>query len=92
MIDKAMFISQNTKKLNIDKNLDKEALKKQTDDFEALFLKIVLDEALPKGDGFIPKVAGRDIYRSMYNDELSKSLSGGFGFSQLLFDFLTQKV
>jgi peptidoglycan hydrolase FlgJ len=34
---------------------------------------------------------GDKIYKSMYREELAKASAGGFGFSQMLFDFLSQK-
>lgn len=69
-----------------------EILKEQTDSFEAIFLKMLLDKALETDDenSLFPKSAGSDIYKSMYNDALSKDMSGSFGFSQMLFDFLKQ--
>ena len=65
-------------------------LKEQTDAFEAYMVKAVLDIALKEDDknSLYPKAAGSDIYRSMYNDAMSKALSGNLGFSELLYDFL----
>jgi len=37
------------------------------------------------------KDPGDKIYKSMYRDELSKASAGGFGFSQMLYDYLSQK-
>jgi Rod binding domain-containing protein len=34
---------------------------------------------------------GDKIYKSMYREELAKASAGGFGFSQMLYDFLSQK-
>jgi len=34
---------------------------------------------------------GDKIYKSMYRDELAKASAGGFGFSQMLYDYLSQK-
>jgi Rod binding domain-containing protein len=36
------------------------------------------------------KDAGDKIYNSMYNDALSDSMSGKFGFSELLFNYLKE--
>ena len=64
-------------------------LKEQTDAFEAFMVKAVLDIALEDDkNSLYPKAAGSDIYRSMYNDAVSKALSGNLGFSELLYDFL----
>lgn len=67
------------------------ALKEQTDKFEAFFIKKVLDISLKNENTLFPKDAGDKIYNSMYNDAMSNSLSGSFGFSELLFNFLKQK-
>lgn len=37
------------------------------------------------------KDASDEIYSSMYNDTMSKALSGGMGFSKLLYDFLKER-
>lgn len=77
---------------NLAKNsIDKVALKEQTDAFEAFMVKTVLDISIKNEQSLFPKDAGDKIYQSMYNDAMSKALSGGFGFSKLLFDFLTQR-
>lgn len=72
----------------IEKTDDDSRLREQTDAFEALILKHMLDTALKTEDSLYPKAPGHDIYDSMYRDTLSESLSGSFGFSDLLFDYL----
>lgn len=72
------------------KNLD--ALKEQTDNFEAIILKQMLDTAMPEENPLFKDGAGSKIYRSMYHEELSKTAAGGFGYSELLFDFLKEKM
>lgn len=72
----------------IQKTDDDTRLREQTDAFEALILKNMLDTALKMDDSLYPKAPGHDIYESMYRDTLSESLSGSFGFSDLLFDYL----
>lgn len=67
---------------------DTSRLREQTDAFEALLLKQILDISLKMDDSLYEKAPGHDIYESMYRDTLSESLSGGFGFSDLLFDYL----
>lgn len=42
-------------------------------------------------DSLYPKSAGRDIYDSMYREKLSDSISGGIGFSQMMFEYLKRK-
>jgi Rod binding domain-containing protein len=81
----------NAKDLKVDKSTkDDAALKEQTDNFEGIFLKMLLDKALKSENHILPKSPGEDIYKSMYNDALSKEMSGSFGFSKMLFDFLKQ--
>ena len=63
-------------------------MREQTDAFEALIIKNMLDTALKMDDSLYPKAPGHDIYESMYRDTLSQTLSGIFGFSELLFDYL----
>ncbi len=71
-------------------NAEDKALKEKTDEFEAIFLKIILDTAIKREDSLYPKQAGSDIYNSMYNEAVSKELAGGFGFSELLFNYLKE--
>lgn len=66
-------------------------LREQTDAFEAIILKMMLDKALDTKDTLLPEDPGRKIYRSMQNDEISKQLSGGFGYSELLYSYLTEQ-
>ena len=67
---------------------DDSLLREQTDAFEALIVKNMLDIALKTDDSLFPKAPGHDIYQSMYKETLSQSLSGSFGFSELLFNYL----
>ncbi|WP_456323057.1 rod-binding protein [Hydrogenimonas sp.] len=66
-------------------------LKEQTDAFEAIMVKTLLDQSMKSDGSLLPKDPGRDIYRSMMNDERSRQLSGNFGYSELLFNFLMEK-
>lgn len=68
-------------------------LRAQTDAFEAVIIKMLMDNAA-KGDKDLfssQKDPGEKIYKSMYRDELSKASAGSFGFSQMLYEFLTRK-
>ncbi|MDY0238410.1 MAG: rod-binding protein [Campylobacterales bacterium] len=67
-------------------------LKEQTDNFEAFFVKQVLDIALKDKSTLFPKDPGDKIYQSMYNDTMSQEFSGSFGFSELLFNFLKENA
>ena len=73
-------------------NIDTKALKEQTDAFEAFFIKTILDIAINTQNPLFGKDAGDAIYNSMYNDTMSQALSGGFGFSQLLYDYLLERA
>ena len=70
---------------------ERQKLKEQTDAFEAIIIKTLLDQAMQAKDPLLPKDPGRDIYNSMMNDERSKQLSGAFGYSDLLFNYLVEK-
>lgn len=67
------------------------ALREQTDAFEAFLIKSVLDISLKNKVSLFGKDASDEIYSSMYNDAISKALSGGMGFSELLFNFLKER-
>ncbi len=66
-------------------------LKEQTDKFEAFFIKKVLDISLKNDNKLFEKDAGDKIYNSMYNNAMSESLTGKFGFSEMLFNFLKER-
>ena len=70
---------------------DKKRLKERTDAFEAIILKMMLDKAIKHDDPLLPKDPGREIYGSMMNDARSKQLSGAFGYSELLYNYLSEK-
>ncbi len=91
-IDNSLALMQSNyspKDIKID-NLNDEKLKEQTDKFEAFFIKKVLDISLKNENTLFPKDAGDKIYNSMYNDTMSNELTGKFGFSELLFNFLKE--
>jgi len=73
----------------IDGGLDKVALKKQTDQFEAIILKQLLDTSMKDENTLFGKDPGDKIYNSMYRDEISKVGAGNMGISQMLFDYLS---
>lgn len=73
-------------------NKDDAKLKEKTDAFESVIVKQMLDIALDEKYSIFPDDAGKDIYKSMYTDTLSNSVSGGFGYSDMLFNFLKERV
>ena len=92
MIDNTMALMHTTyspKNINIANSTDAR-LKEQTDKFEAFFIKKVLDISLKNDNKLFEKDAGDKIYNSMYNDAMSNSLTGKFGFSEMLFNFLKE--
>ena len=91
-LDTALLNFEYSKFNKLDKkNLEDKKLKELTNQFEAFLIKKVLDISLPKNNPLFPKDAGDKIYRSMYNDTLSQTMSGHFGFSELLYNFLKEK-
>lgn len=92
MIDNSVALMQTTySPENIDLTNSTDArLKDQTDKFEAFFIKKVLDISLKNDNKLFEKDAGDKIYNSMYNDTMSNALTGKFGFSEMLFDFLKE--
>lgn len=51
----------------------------------------MLDTAMKMDNPLYPKAPGDEIYTSMYKDTLSKELSGNFGYSEMLFNFLKEQ-
>jgi Rod binding domain-containing protein len=92
-IDKAMLAVGNKALPEVTSKEDEAALREKTDQFEALIVKMLLDNAMKDEKNLFSDQndPGDRIYKSMYRDELSKASAGGFGFSQLLFDYLSQK-
>ena len=92
MIDNSMALMHsryNPQNVKIQNSTD-ERLKEQTDKFEAFFIKKVLDISIKNDNKLFEKDAGDKIYNSMYNDAMSNSLTGEFGFSEMLFNFLKE--
>ncbi|MGX3011698.1 hypothetical protein ACWIUD_09105 [Helicobacter sp. 23-1044] len=79
------FYTQEIPQIN---SADDAKLKEQTDAFEALILKFMLDSALKMDNPLYPKEAGSAIYESMYKDSIANAVSGDFGYSNLLFSYL----
>ena len=72
------------------KNLDDKKLRDVCDNFEAFFLKQIMDISLSSstlaGEG-----AGSDIIKGMYTDAVSSDVAGGMGISNMLYEFLSKK-
>jgi Rod binding domain-containing protein len=78
-------------KVDITKTSNLQKLKQSCDDFESEILKHFLKDSLKKDDTLYPKTPGENIYEGMYQEQLSKDLSGGFGYSKLLFNYLKEQ-
>ncbi len=89
-IDNSLIASSAFEPNDITKTDDDKKLREQTDNFEAFMIKKILDISLKRENSLFGKDPGDKIYNSMYNDTMSKALSGGLGYSQLLFDFLKE--
>ena len=87
------FISQQHIVPKIDVKPENPELRKQTDAFESVIVKMLLDTAMKDEENLFTDQndPGEKIYKSMYRDELSKASSGSFGFSSMLYDFLSEK-
>ena len=72
--------------------IDTKALREQTDAFESFFVKMVLDIAIKTENSLFGKDAGDEIYGSMYRQTMSEALSGGFGFSDMIYDYLLERA
>ena len=69
-----------------------EKLREQTDAFESIFIKQMLDLSMKAQSGLMPKGAGSEIYASMYTDALSKSMGGSMGLSEMLYRNLRESL
>ncbi len=87
-----MKINLNTFETSNYKNENLKKLKEVCDKFESEILNFYLKEAMDSKESLFPKSAGEKIYKSMYQENLSQEISGNFGYSKLLFDYLKQKI
>lgn len=89
----AQYMSQSQSIPNIDAKMQESKLREQTDAFESIILKMVMDNAMKDEKNLFTQEndPGDKIYKSMYREELAKTSSGSFGFSQMLFDYLSRK-
>ena len=53
---------------------------------------MVLDIAIKTENPLFGKDAGDEIYGSMYRQTMSETLSGGFGFSDMIYDYLLERA
>jgi len=86
----SQIVTQNSAIPKIDTKVEDAALRKQTDSFEAVIIKMMMDNAMKDDNDLFSSQndPGDKIYKSMYRDELSRASAGSFGFSQMLYDYL----
>lgn len=88
-IDNALMANANAKLPTIDAKNEK-ALREQTDQFESVIIKMLLDNTMKDENNiFSSQDPGEKIYKSMYRDQLARSSAGSFGFSDMLFNYLS---
>ncbi len=89
----AQYMSQNKSIPSIDADAKDSKLREQTDAFESIILKMLMDNAMKDEKNLFSEQndPGDKVYKSMYREELAKASAGSFGFSQMLFDFLSRK-
>ncbi|MDH4945274.1 rod-binding protein [Sulfurimonas sp. C5] len=89
----AQLVTQNKDIPQINTKVEDKALREQTDAFEAIMVKMLMDNAMKDENNIFSSQndPGDKIYKSMYREELSKASAGSFGFSQMLYDYLSQK-
>ena len=75
---------------------EQEALKKATEDFEAIFLSMMfknMRNTVPEG-GLMEKSFGRGIYEEMQDEKMAEEIasSGGVGLAKELYQQLSQQL
>ncbi len=92
-INTSQILSQQNRVPTINKNVEDKELRDQTDAFEAVIIKMLMDNAAKDEKNIFSQEndPGDKIYKSMYRDELSRASAGGFGFSQMLYEYLSRK-
>lgn len=71
-------------------NLEEQQLKKVSNEFEAFFLKQIMDVSL-KTTKVAGEGAGSDIIKGMYTQAVSDSSAGTLGISNMLYEFLSRE-
>ena len=72
-------------------------LKEATEDFESIFIKLLLDaqdKTIDREDSMFYGGNGEDIFRGMLNEERAKGMakSGEFGLAKLMYDQLSRNI
>lgn len=92
VLSQALFAKEAPQISASERTKDLAQLKEKSDQFESIIIKMMLDNALEQSDQglFGSKDPGDRIYKSMYREELAKASAGSFGFSELLFSYLSE--
>lgn len=92
-INTSQILSQQNSVPTMNRNVEDKELRDQTDAFEAVIIKMLMDNAAKDEKNIFSQEndPGDKIYKSMYRDELSRASAGGFGFSQMLYEYLSRK-
>jgi flagellar protein FlgJ len=75
--------------LNVKKNMEDKELRRVSDEFESFFLQQMMDVSL-KNTNVAGEGVGSDIVKGMYTEAMSKNSAGGFGISDMLYQFLSE--
>ena len=84
-------------KINERNTKEEKELKKATEEFEAIFLKMMIDSmenTLNKENNPFFGGKSEEIFQDMLNDERAKSMSqsGGIGLAEMLYKQLSNKI
>lgn len=76
---------------------DKEKLMKASKDFESVFVNMMLKQmrSTVQDGGLIEKSTGREMFESMYDEEISKSISekgDGIGLAKLIYENMKNRL
>lgn len=78
------------------RQVDERKLERVCLEFEAIFINQMLKamrKTIPQS-GFLKKEAGRDLFESLFDSEISKiiSLKGGFGLGKILYKKMVEQI
>ena len=75
---------------NLDgKKMEDKELRRVSDEFESFFLQQMMDVSL-RNTNVAGEGVGSDIIKGMYTEAVSRSSAGGFGISDMLYQFLSE--
>ena len=79
---------KNYERLNT-KNMEDKQLRKVSDEFESFFLQQMMDVSL-RDTNVAGEGVGSDIVKGMYTEAMARNSAGGFGISDMLYQFLSE--